>query len=158
MIIAIVGVSGAVAVAARAGVLPIASSGHTHHASPPAQANSTQPGRVPAVGRSDPPADPNGPSPQPTSAGSPAPSLSGLCEAYTNLALTDRGKTLQSPAFRALVTAAGGPQNIPGFCASLIPSPGPTPTTPARATPKPTRANPTHPTPPGTPNPHASNH
>jgi len=150
VIIAILGI-GSVAVAAGAGVLPIAAASHAQHASQPAVATTNQPGHIPDPGHSDPSAHPDGPSTHPTPVGSPSPSLVGLCDAFTNLVDSDRGKALQSPAFQALVSAAGSPQAVPGFCASLNPTPKPT-------HPTPTQANPTHPTPSGTPNPHASSH
>jgi hypothetical protein len=47
----------------------------------------------------------------------------GLCRAYAAGQKTHHGNSLSSPAFAALVAAAGGPDAVPGFCASLAPQP-----------------------------------
>lgn len=49
----------------------------------------------------------------------PSPSLRGLCRAYTAGVSTSAGKALDNPAFTALITAAGGKDNVATFCASL---------------------------------------
>ncbi len=83
----------------------------------------------------------------------PSPNLPGLCTAFQ---ATDRsdGRSLTSPAFAALVTAAGGADRVATYCVALIgapetgtPSGQPTPT--SKPTPIPT-GNPT-PTPTGKP-------
>ncbi|MGH3716057.1 MAG: hypothetical protein ACRDT4_21730 [Micromonosporaceae bacterium] len=53
-------------------------------------------------------------------AGSPSPSLTGLCTAYGNVSTKSKGKALDSPAFSALVTAAGGKDKVPGYCDELL--------------------------------------
>jgi|RhiMetdeSRZDD1v2_1073273.scaffolds.fasta_scaffold51291_5 hypothetical protein len=68
--------------------------------------------------------------------GSPSPNLDGLCEAYAAKPDGERGKALESPAFQALNTAAGGIDKVADYCAALVPSTGPTrpsakPSTPA---------------------------
>ena len=79
--------------------------------------------------------------------------LGGLCRAYVSGNKTEHGQALASPAFTALVMAAGGADNVAAFC-STVPH-GPTgahptqPTHPAKPTQaaSPTRpAHPTHPT------------
>ncbi|WP_162907948.1 hypothetical protein [Allorhizocola rhizosphaerae] len=72
------------------------------------------------------------PGPRPTTttaAPTPAPSsaitdeeVRGLCNAYLERPSEERGRALQSPAFRRLVEAAGGTENVPGMCAQ--PGPG----------------------------------
>jgi hypothetical protein len=48
----------------------------------------------------------------------------GLCHAYTAKTAGDNGatngKALDSPAFQALVTAAGGAEKVAGFCTALL--------------------------------------
>jgi hypothetical protein len=55
---------------------------------------------------------------------SPSPSLAGLCNAFTADAGADRGKALENPAFNALITAAGGKDKVPAYCADLAGKPG----------------------------------
>jgi hypothetical protein len=63
----------------------------------------------------------------------PSPSLVGLCHAYTAGAGSDHGKALDSPAFTALITAAGGRDKVAAFCAATLasapgrPTDGPSP-------------------------------
>jgi hypothetical protein len=68
-----------------------------------------------------------------TPATGPSPSLVGLCRAYTAHATHNPGKALISPAFAALITAAGGGGNVPAFCATLLDTPIATTTTKAHA-------------------------
>jgi hypothetical protein len=83
----------------------------------------------------------------------------GLCRAYAAGQKAEHGNAWSSPAFTALIAAAGGPDALSAFCASLAPAPGhPThpvhPTHPAKPT-HPAHpghpAKPTHPTHPGHP-------
>ena len=61
----------------------------------------------------------------------PSPSLVGLCTAYLAGAGADHGKALESPAFSALVAAAGGQDKVDSFCADLgVTAPGSTHSTP----------------------------
>lgn len=72
----------------------------------------------------------------------------GLCRAYAAGQKAEHGDALSSPAFAALVAAAGGPDAVTDFCASLAPQHvHPTmPTHPAAPThPVPTHPVPTHP-------------
>jgi len=50
----------------------------------------------------------------------PSPSLLGLCHAYTAGAGSEHGKALESPAFTALITAAGGKSKVDGYCTTLL--------------------------------------
>ena len=96
-------------------------------------------------------------------AASPSPSLRGLCQAFTAHAGRDTGKALDSPAFTALITAAGGKGGVTGFCAGLLATPpGNAPASHPAGKPSshPAEANTAHPTgrpsvlPPGKPTPH----
>ena len=78
---------------------------------------------------------------------SPSPSLVGLCRAFRAGAGDNPGKALQSPAFTALITAAGGKDNVAAFCADLLknrPGKGSHPT--GAPTSHPTGAPTSHPT------------
>jgi hypothetical protein len=56
----------------------------------------------------------------------PSPSLIGLCTAYLAGAGAEHGKALQSPAFTALITAAGGQDKVDAYCTGLgVTAPGP---------------------------------
>ena len=74
----------------------------------------------------------------------PSPSLDALCRAYRVKVAEDPGKALDSPAFGALITAAGGRDKVDDYCDVLL---GDTPGKPTQAP-----GNPNHPTgPPQTP-------
>jgi hypothetical protein len=129
--------AGGVAVAASTGVLPNPLSPHSQSTDP---AGSNQGN------------DQTGPL---HSNATPSPSLVGLCKAFQAGAGADHGKALDSPAFRALVSAAGGKDQVDAFCqgvlASAPPSHHPTPSGQpgSEATTHPTG----HPTPTGHPGP-----
>jgi hypothetical protein len=53
-------------------------------------------------------------------AGTPSPSLTGLCHAYTAGSKSERGKALESPAFTYLITTAGGKDKVPAYCSDLL--------------------------------------
>jgi hypothetical protein len=57
----------------------------------------------------------------------PAPSLQGLCRAYSAGNKAENGKALESPAFAGLVTAAGGPDRVAAYCAGLLGADAPGP-------------------------------
>ena len=78
------------------------------------------------------------PEQKPDNSASPSPSLKGLCQAYTAGAGSEHGKSHDNPAFSALITAAGGAERVPGFCASLL---GEKPGKSDREPGKPTRSN-----------------
>jgi hypothetical protein len=64
--------------------------------------------------------------PTPASAGNhgeadPSPSLEGLCEAYLAGATDNEGVALETPAFQALVAAAGSEDGVEEYCAVLVP-------------------------------------
>jgi hypothetical protein len=54
--------------------------------------------------------------------GSPSPSLVGLCHAVSAGNKDEHGKALESPAFMALITAAGGKEKVDAFCAAILAS------------------------------------
>ena len=62
---------------------------------------------------------------------SPSPSLRGLCIAYLANEITG-GKRMDNPAFGALVTAAGGKDEVTTYCLTLLRS-DPRPTRPAKS-------------------------
>jgi hypothetical protein len=68
----------------------------------------------------------------------------GLCRAYNSGNKAEHGKALESPAFAALVVAAGGTDNVATYCSTVTTGPsGSHPSHPAH----PTQAvTPTHPT------------
>lgn len=84
--------------------------------------------------------------------GSPSPSLVGLCHAFQAGAGDNPGKALENPAFRALISAAGGEDKVADFCedtlASAAPDKKPTahPTGPAGQSSHAPTARPTPPT------------
>ena len=53
------------------------------------------------------------------SASTAEPSLAGLCHAWAAGAKDNPGKAVESPAFAALVAAAGDPDAVPAYCADL---------------------------------------
>ncbi|WP_206793308.1 hypothetical protein [Amycolatopsis sp. MtRt-6] len=107
---------GGVAAAAVTGALPF-QAGHapspapaaSSHAQPPAGDWATETTKTHAP-------DGTRPADQP----SPSPSLVGLCHAYSAGDKTEHGKALESPAFTALITAAGDKAKVDGYCDALL--------------------------------------
>jgi hypothetical protein len=99
--------TGGVALAASTGALP---NPLNTHPAPAASADQSHPGGRPTA------------SDHPGSNADPSPSLVGLCHAYTAGAGSEHGKALDSPAFQALLTAAGGKANVDGYCTKLLAS------------------------------------
>jgi hypothetical protein len=81
--------------------------------------------------------------------GSPSPSLVGLCHAFSAGNKEDRGKSLENPAFTALINAAGGKDKVEGFCDNVLKSAAPA------AKPSDAGKPSTRPSTPGTPSPHS---
>ena len=121
--------TGGVALAASTGALP---NPLNNHPTPAASASRAHPGDRPDA------------SDQPGSPASPSPSLVGLCHTYTAGAGSDHGKALDSPAFQALLTAAGGKADVDTFCTHLLASAQPDPS--GHPGVKPSDQPPTHPT------------
>lgn len=53
-------------------------------------------------------------------AGTPSPSLVGLCHAYAAGSKADHGKALENPAFTFLITTAGGKDKVAAYCSDLL--------------------------------------
>ena len=58
------------------------------------------------------------------SSNAPSPSMFGLCQAYQAHKSDNPGKALDSPAFTALITAAGGKDNVDAYCDALVATKG----------------------------------
>jgi hypothetical protein len=75
-------------------------------------------------GSRSPSAKPRTPAAKPTTSARPGEtpsSLVGLCRAYTNHPKRDeRRNLLDTPAFRALVEAAGKPKDVPAYCSDVL--------------------------------------
>lgn len=130
IVVAALGASG-VALAAGTGALPTPWSGNPSH--PPASSRAADPSTSSdhSTGR---PSDAGKPT---DASGTPSPSMTGLCNAYAAKDGEERGKALDSPAFEALITAAGGRDNVSDYCDDLTkktgkPSDLPTPTDPGK--------------------------
>jgi len=80
----------------------------------------------------------------------PTSSLVGLCHAYT--AGAKQGNALDSPAFAALITAAGGRAEVDAYCATLLAGQHEEPTAGSPTTTSQEHGNPAH----GTPHPSTS--
>lgn len=131
--------AGGVAVAATTGTLPTTLTGNEHSTSGVSAASSHHAGRPsarPSAGDKDDgdkdgkqngdqngkqDGDQNGNGPAGAN-GSPSPSLVGLCHAIDGGNKDDQGKALENPAFRALLTAAGGKDKVDAFCVKLLAS------------------------------------
>ena len=137
-VLAAMGITGGgVALAAATGHLPSQPGGT------PAAASSAQP-RASATAA----ASASG-SPESSPTASPSPSLRGLCQAYTAGTGNNPGKALDNPAFTALITAAGGKDQVAAFCTSLLAAkPGHMPSSHPTGKPSslPTQAQTAHPT------------
>jgi hypothetical protein len=98
--------AGGIALAAGTGVLPVelpnAASDHSVVAT-----------SAPAPHGDSPAAEPAKPA---QAGGNPAPSMVGLCRAYNAELSNNPGKAMESPAFTALVDAAGAGDKVEGFC------------------------------------------
>jgi hypothetical protein len=103
--------AGGIALAAAAGTLP-----GQHREEPTTPVNTDVVGTTSVTG----PATSKAQEKKPDDNPSPSPSLSGLCQAYTAGAGSEHGKAHDNPAFSALVTAAGGADQVPAFCADLL--------------------------------------
>jgi hypothetical protein len=150
IILAATGTTG-VALAAGTGALSVPWG--ESHATSPATSRSASPSAPPSVTQTGRPSDAG----KPADAGTPSPSMAGLCQAYESQVGDDPGKALESPAFKALIDAAGSVDQVPQYCDSLPdehptgqPTDLPTPTTRGSA-PATRPAEPTQPSRPETP-------
>ena len=146
------GLKAAIAAAGAVGLLStgvaFAASGHAPWSASPAATDASTHAAAPThpthpSHSTDPSDDPSeSPGDDSGSTGPNVHAFGGLCRAYMSGNKADHGKALQSPAFMALVTAAGGVDNVTAYCATVSHGPSGHPTHPA----KPTRAaSPTHP-------------
>ncbi|QUQ65833.1 hypothetical protein [Kutzneria sp. CA-103260] len=115
---------GGIATAAATGYLRSPLGGNStvapaHSSAPATSAESSSASESPGVGDSD----DHGTS-SPRSPESPSPSVTGLCQAYAAGAGSEHGKALDSPPFSALITAAGGKDDVDAYCAKLLASHG----------------------------------
>ncbi|MFC0548284.1 hypothetical protein [Kutzneria chonburiensis] len=110
--------AGGVATAAVIGYLPGPLGGNSHVA-PPSRTGDPGSSAVAPPPTSHPTTTEHENGAAPTS-GSPSPSLTGLCNAFTAGAGSDHGKALDNPAFSALITAAGGRDKVDAYCADLL--------------------------------------
>jgi hypothetical protein len=112
--------TGGIALAAATGNLPSTAQGpqHANPAAPVAAATVSVTASEAAPSESDEPSSPVGESAAGSAA--PSPSLSGLCKAFRAGAADNPGKALQNPAFSVLVAAAGGTNNVAGWCENLV--------------------------------------
>lgn len=148
---------GGIALAASHGALQVPFTGHDNRpADAPSATATVNPGltRTPAAEPSDDATTETSEPSEPSASATPSPSLDGLCVAYQAGAMA---KAASNPAFTALITAAGGADQVDAYCVSRIgASTHPAkPTHPARptqvptpdhaATPQHRAATPTHP-------------
>lgn len=148
------GLKAAIAAAGAVGLLStgvaFAASGHAPWSQP------TAAGAASSSHATDPshPTHPTHPSGTPSDAATPgtgpnAHAFAGLCRAYTSGNKAEHGKALASPAFGALVTAAGGVDNVTTFCGTM--TSGPSGSHPAHPSHPTQGASPTHPAHPSHP-------
>ncbi|SDZ16496.1 hypothetical protein SAMN05444365_106108 [Micromonospora pattaloongensis] len=83
------------------------------------------------------------PSAAPSSVRVPGPATTGLCRAYLAKKGAERGKSLETPAFRALVAAAGGRDRVDAYCARVVAGPA-TPDKPRHTPARPPTRTPAH--------------
>lgn len=110
-IAAVAAAAGGIALAATAGTLP------GQQREEPAPAADTGVVATTSVTKTE---KSKAPDKKPDNSASPSPSLHGLCQAHTAGAGSEHGKAHENPAFSALITAAGGPDKVPAFCADLL--------------------------------------
>jgi len=109
-----------VAVAATTGALPIPDvtdpGGPTTTVSP-ATSGSSRGTAAPTKGGNG-----NNPTTKPTPGTTPGTSPAALCHTLASGSLRDGARALRSPAFAALVAAAGGVKNVPAYCQRVLKS------------------------------------
>jgi hypothetical protein len=134
---------GGIALAAGGGHLP-GGAGSNQQASTRPEQNSHDPAPATTKAASRPRPEQTAHQPVGPSAanGSPSPNLHGLCTAYTAQVHNNPGKALDNPAFTALILAAGGKDQVAGYCATLLDTPN---GQRAQGSPTPHPTHPTHP-------------
>ncbi|MGN9813662.1 hypothetical protein ACTMSW_30475 [Micromonospora sp. BQ11] len=126
---ALVAATGGVAFAAAGGALP----NPLRRPAPAVTPSSTAPQATAPGATAGPGAPGRGGTTSPGTDGAPSPSASvvGLCRAYRADAGNNPGRTLDNPVFGDLVDAAGGRDQVPGYCDRVLAgSPGTTDDTP----------------------------
>jgi hypothetical protein len=107
--------------AAYAGVLPDAAQNLAHHAIGAPAAKPHHPTVKPqpaAVTPHQPTVTPHQPTATPVGPDASGRGTYGLCTAWKHA--HDSGKSIEAPAFRNLITAAGGADQVDGYCASVF--------------------------------------
>ena len=132
--------TGGIALAAATGALPFQAQPHAPSVTDHSGAATTPAGLAPTDSSAD-EGSSGAQQPSSTPAGTPSPSLNGLCHAYQAGAMS-HGNVANNPAFTALIRAAGGTDNVAAYCVTLI---GPAPTHHGKPTDLPTHAA-AHPT------------
>ena len=115
---------------------PVAAPSHDGTPTPKAATTTAPPPSHAATAPAAPPAPAGGAGAHPSAShpsASPSPALRGLCIVYFAIGGAD-GKVIDNPAFRALVTAAGGKGKVTAYCQTLLRA-DPNPTGPARSHP-----------------------
>ena len=115
---------------------PVAAPSHDGTPTPKATTTTAPPPSHAAAASAAPPAPAGGAGSHPsgiTRLGITSPALRGLCIVYFALGGAD-GKVIDNPAFRTLVTAAGGKGKVTAYCKTLLRA-DPYPTGPARSHP-----------------------
>lgn len=107
---------GGVATAAATGALPLTAGGGGSAPAPAASSHAQPPANSAVTSTKTHAPDATRPEHQPA----PAPSLAGLCHAYSAGDKAEHGKALESPAFAALIAAAGDKAKVDGYCGTLL--------------------------------------
>lgn len=102
---------GGVATAAATGALPLPAGGHSP--APAASSHAEAPAGSPETAATTHSRDES-------KTPSPSPSLAGLCHAYTAGDKAEHGKALESPAFTALIEAAGDKSKVDSYCDGVL--------------------------------------
>ncbi|TAM93806.1 MAG: hypothetical protein EPN43_00045 [Jatrophihabitans sp.] len=120
--------TGGIALAAATGTLPFHTPQHPaaatvaeHSDAPPSASASASASVASSEADATEPARPSN-----VPAGTPSPSLQGLCHAFRAGAMS-HGDVAENPAFRVLITAAGGKDGVAAYCTKVL---GPAPTHP----------------------------
>jgi hypothetical protein len=115
--VAAAGLAGDVAVGASTGALPVVAGG----ADGPSPTASSTDSHTPGLQTTKAPSGPASPDPHGQGPDASGPAKFGLCNAYSSGQGGTDGEKLDSVAFHALTTAAGGAGNIAAYCADATP-------------------------------------
>jgi hypothetical protein len=124
--------TGGVALAAATNALPDQAQGVAHHLlnapSPDQHSSAAQESRQATEAKEAVEAQQPGAKPSAAPLATPSASLRGLCTAYQAGATSNDGKAISNPAFKTLVTAAGGADGVAAYCTKLAGAQGTHPT------------------------------